>query len=128
MSSAKLCVLNDYLQNKELTLSHVIYLYVMSSRAKKSLLVGIDSYISMYLNQKQKGCWKYIFHHVQDIANKKLPLKTKDGVVILLSADKIQEALAGGFKPEKIFFQPDLIERVKTFDSKDDKSDILNLE
>ena len=48
--------------------------------------------------------------------------------MIFLSADNIQEALAGGFKPEKILFQPDLIERVKTFDSKDDKSDILNLE
>ena len=55
MSSAKLCVINDYLQNKELTLSHVIYLYVISSRAKKSLLVGIGSPISMYLHHKQKG-------------------------------------------------------------------------
>ena len=90
-------------------------------KSLKSLLVDIDSYISMYLNHKQ-------FHHIQDKANKKMELKSEDGVVIFLSADKIQEALAGGFKPEKIFFQPDLIERVKTFDSKDDKSDILNLE
>ena len=57
-----------------------------------------------------------------------MPLKSDDHVVIFLSVDKIQEALAGGFTPEKILFRPDLIERVKTFDSKDDKSDILNLE